>query len=454
VVSSTPLPARQRAGVSIGATLDRLPVVRTHRLLTTAVGAGLFFDFFDSNLSGTISKVLQTDFAVGATSLKLILASAFVGQFFGALLLGRLADRVGRRTAFLINLAVYSIATLAGAFAPTAAWLIVTRFVAGVGIGAEQCLSDSYLAEILPPTRRGQFVGWAYTLAYCGVPAVGFAALWLTPHHIFGVVGWRWLFVLGAVGSVVAWLLRRRLIESPRWLASRGRNAEAEELVSAMRAEAVLASAEEPVVEPQPTPEVTSVLAILRRPYLRRTIMLWVFCALSSVIYYGFGTLAPQVLAEKGYSVVQGLTYTAVSFLGYPIGSLLSLPLLDRMERRTLLATSGAAVAGCGLGFGLSGASAAVVAFGVAYTLLSNVFANVSHVYLAEQYPTGVRTTAVGAAYSLSRLSTGALPFVLLPVLTAGGPVWLFVAIAGCAAVLVTTVLALGGRTTGSSVGR
>jgi putative MFS transporter len=93
------------------------------------------------------------------------------------------------------------------------------------------------------------------------------------------------------------------------------------------------------------------------------------------------------------------------------------------------------------------------VACGIGYTLLSNVFANATHVYLAEQYPTRIRTTAAGAAYSLSRLGTGALPFVLLPVLAMGGPGWLFATIACCAAVMVTVVLTMGGRTTGHSLG-
>jgi putative MFS transporter len=158
------------------------------------------------------------------------------------------------------------------------------------------------------------------------------------------------------------------------------------------------------------------------------------------------------VLAAKGFGIVVGLGYTAVSFIGYPIGSLLSVPLMDRMERKTLLVLSASAMAGCGLGFGMAGSGAALVAFGVGYTLLSNIFANVSHVYLAEQYPTHVRTTATGIAYSLSRLSAAALPFVLLPVLQAHGAGWLFGVVAACVAVMVLDVLVLGERTTGTSV--
>jgi len=461
------------APASIGVRLDRMPVTPMHRRLTLVIGVGLLFDTFENNLSGTIAKVLQSDFAFGANELKLVLASAFIGQFFGSLLLGRIADRYGRRRAFLVNLAIYSAFSLLGAFSPNAAWLIATRFLAGVGIGAEQTLSDTYLADVLPAAKRGRFIAGAYTLAFCGVPAVGFAALWLVPLSPLGVDGWRWLFVAGSLGSAVVWILRRRLIESPRWLASVGREEEAEQLVSRMEAEvppgtsaagadvvSAAGDAKEVGTTSGDAKEVGTTSGVVRmrdvlKPELRRrTVMLWIFCALSVVGYYGFGSLAPQILAAKGYGIVAGLGYTALSFLGYPAGSALSLPVIDRVERRTLVAVSAAAMAAAGMGFALAGSVALVVVFGFAYTLCSNVFSSVSHVYLSEQYPTAIRATASGAAYSLSKLSAAALPFVLLPVLDSHGPGALFAVIAAAMAVLTATVLALGDRTTGASVDR
>lgn len=439
----------------IGERLDRLPIVGAHRTITLLIGVGLFFDYFDSNLSGTVSKVLQVEFGIAGTMLMLFLASGFIGQFFGSILLGRMSDVVGRRNAFMINLATYSFFTLLGAFAPSAAWLIATRFLAGVGIGAEQTLADCYLAEVVPARRRGRFIAWAYTIAFCGVPAVGFAALWLAPQEILGLAGWRWVFILGAVGTALVWVLRRRLVESPRWLEARGRTAEADAIVRQMELSAGITPPTTPAgaaAPARPSPRRPGYAALFRPPYLRRTIMLWIFCFLSVTAYYGFGTLAPQVLAVKGFDIVQGLGFTALSFLGYPIGSLLSVPIMDRFERRTLICLSATLMAVSGLGFGLSTAVWMVVLSGFGYTLLSNVFSTASHVYLAEQYPTAFRTTAAGAAYSLSRLSAALLPFLLLPVLRIAGAGWLFALIAACMAVLVATVLTLGDRTTGTSV--
>ncbi|MFF8424779.1 MULTISPECIES: MFS transporter [unclassified Streptomyces] len=442
------------APAPIGVRLDRMPITPLHRRLTAVIGVGLFFDTFENNLSGTIGKVLQGDFGFGATSLKLVLASVFVGQFIGSLTLGRIADRFGRRRAFLVNLAIYSVFSLLGAFSPNATWLIVTRFLAGIGIGAEQALSDCYLADVLPAKKRGRFIAWAYTLAFCGVPAVGFAALWLVPLTPLGVAGWRWLFVLGALGSAAVWVLRRQLIESPRWLAATGRTAEAERLVARMEAEAAGRGLplETPGPEPEEAVDHSRLRDVLRPGMLRRTLVLWLFCVLSVVGYYGFGTLAPQIVAAKGYGVVAGLGFTALSFLGYPVGSALALPVVDRVERRTLIALSAGAMVLAGLGFAYAGSAALIVTCGFAYTLCSNVFSSVSHVYLSEQYPTAIRATASGAAYSLSKLSAAALPFALLPVLEAHGPGALFGVIAAAMAVLAGTVLTLGERTTGRPV--
>ncbi|WBB95633.1 MULTISPECIES: MFS transporter [unclassified Solwaraspora] len=443
---------------SIGTRLDRMPITGAHRTLTLLIGLGLFFDYFDSNLSGTVSKVLQVEFGVDGNALKLFLASGFIGQFFGSILLGRLSDIIGRRRAFMLNLAVYSVFTLLGAFSPNVAWLIVTRFIAGVGIGAEQTLADCYLAEVLPARRRGRFIGWAYCIAFCGVPAVGFTALWLAPRTILGLAGWRWVFIIGALGTALIWILRRRLVESPRWLAEQGRTAEAEAIVSGLERQAGIQQPPagttpsmlgRPRPRPRPRPGYRELFGPL---YWRRTVMLWTFCLLSVTAYYGFGTLAPQVLAVKGFDIVAGLGYTAMSFLGYPIGSLLSVPILDRVERRTLICVSATLMAASGIGFGLAGNAVAIVAFGFSYTLLSNVFSTASHVYLSEQYPTAFRTTAAGAAYSLSRLSAALLPFVLLPILTNAGAGWLFTVIAGCVVVMIVAVLRLGDRTTGTSV--
>ncbi|WP_308163446.1 MFS transporter [Nocardia alni] len=443
-------------GDSIAARLDRMPITRMHVVAVVCVGLGLFFDTYEIFLAGTLSTVLRKEFDLSAGSLKAVLASAFLGQFLGAILLGRLADRLGRRRAFLLNLAVYSLFSLVGGLAPNAGLLVASRFLAGMGLGAETALADAYLSDLLPARVRGRLLSVAYTVGFLGVPAAGFLARWLVPLSPFGIAGWRWMFFLGAAGAVGVWALRRILPESPRWLESVGRVEEADAAMSAWEESARRAGRELP--DPEPVMSGYSV-ATQRLPlrtlfaasYARRTVMAWVMNVGSAFGYYGFGTIAPLVLVAKGYSVVGSLTFIALSYIGYPVGSALSLFIIERVERKWVIAGTCVGMAVSGVLFGVAGSPAVIVLWGFAFTLISNVYSNAFHIYLGEVYPTAVRATGVGAAYSISRLTTAALPYILIPALSVG-PGFVFAIVAVALAVLVLDVLVLGPRTNGLSV--
>jgi putative MFS transporter len=436
----------------IGQRLDHLAVGPMHRKVVVAIGLGLFFEVYEIFLSSTISTTLKTQYDLSGTTLKLLLASSFLGMFIGAATLGRLADRIGRRRAFLFNLIWFSVWTLIGAFSPTPWFLVITRFLAGVGVGAEYPVADAYLSDVLPRSHRGRLAAWAYTCSFVAVPVLGFISLGLTEHSVFGIPGWRVLLLIGSVGAVIVMLMRRGLPESPRWLASVGR---ADEARAALRefergAEPVQAAAapESAAVEP-PSTEVTNPLRRLSiSPYRERLGMLAVFHLFQSFGYYGFGTLAALVLVSRGYDVTTSLLFTALSYIGYPVGSALSVPLLKWFERKYLVMTTIAAMAAFGLLFATVGNTVLIVVFGFLTTATSNVFSNVYHVYQAEIFPTDVRATAIGWTYSLSRLSSGALPFILIPVLDDYGAAAMFTVVLVALAIAAGAVAWIGPRTT------
>jgi putative MFS transporter len=438
---------------TIGARMDRLPITRTHRRATIAVGLGLFFEFYEVFMTGVLSSVLVEHFKLTKGQLPLLLASTFVGMFLGALVLGRLADRFGRRGAFMLNLGLYSTFSFLGAFSFGPAMLMITRFIAGIGLGAEPPLADTYLTDLLPARHRGRFIAWAYTLAFCGVPAVGFLARSLTEGEIFGIAGWRWMFVFGALGAAAVFVLRSGLPESPRWLDSRGRTPEAERIVARFETEA-REQGEELVAPAVSTsvPESGGVRALFGPRYGKRTGMMVVFHLLQSIGYYGFGTMVPLVLTAKGYPVSTSLLFTALTYLGYPVGSALSLPLVERFERKFLVIGSLVAMGVFGIAFGYAGSMATILVFGFLYTTVSNLFSNAYHIYQAEIFPTALRSTASSGTYSLSRLSTAAMPFVLVPLLNGSGPTALFLVVAAAMAVVALDVAFLGPRTTGRTL--
>jgi putative MFS transporter len=374
-------------------------------------------------------------------------------MFIGATVLGRFADRFGRRTAFLLNLAIYSAFTLLGAFSANATMLIVLRFLAGIGIGAELTLVDTYLSELLPARLRGRYTAWAYTLGFLGVPAAGLLGRILVPSAPFGIAGWRWMFVAGSLGSVIVWFVRRRLPESPRWLESVGRTAEADAIVTRMEDEAEkIAPLSSPVEHRVATTRQPALSVLFSGEYRSRVIMLGVFHVFQTIGYYGFGTLVPLVLASKGYSIVTSLTFTTLTFIGYPIGSALSLPIIERLDRKWLIAGSAFFMSVLGIGMGYSTSPAAIVVLGFLYTAVSNVFSNGLHIFQVEIFPTFVRATAAGLCYGLSRLSSAAMPFVLLPVLERWGAGPMFVVVAGALWIVMFDVALFAPSTTGRSL--
>jgi putative MFS transporter len=434
----------------VGQRLDHLAVGPMHRKVVVAIGLGLFFEIYEIFLSSTISTTLKTQYNLDGTALKLLLASTFLGMFIGSAVLGRLADRIGRRRAFLFNLIWFSVWTLIGAFSPNPWFLVVTRFMAGVGVGAEYPVADAYLSDVLPKDHRGRLSAWAYTCSFVAVPVLGFMSLGLTKHSLFGIPGWRILLVIGSVGALLVMLMRRSLPESPRWLASVGR---ADEARAALRefetGPSEPAPKDEPVTPaPAPAADVTNPLARLSvSPYRGRLGMLAVFHAFQSFGYYGFGTLAALVLVSRGYDVTTSLLYTALSYLGYPVGSVLAIPLMRWFERKYLVMGTIAALAAFGLLFATVENTVLIVAFGFLTTATSNVFSNVYHVYQAEIFPTDVRATAVGWTYSLSRLSSAVLPFVLIPVLDHYGATAMFTVVLVALSIAVAAVAWIGPKT-------
>jgi putative MFS transporter len=252
------------------------------------------------------------------------------------------------------------------------------------------------------------------------------------------------------------WTMRRNLPESPRWHEIRGRHDEADRATGALedqaRAELGVAELPEPAAIEVVRAKGATISEIFRPPYRRRTVMLYIFQFLQTVGYYGFGTLAPLVLADKGYDIVESLGFSAVIFLGYPVGSALSVPLMERFERKHLIVASAIAMAVLGVVFGFGREAWLIVAAGFLLTSCSNVFSNGFHIYQAEIFPTRMRSTAVSTAYSLSRLSGALLPFIAVTALDDLGPTAVFLGSAAVLMVVCLDVGLLGPRSTGMNL--
>jgi MFS transporter, putative metabolite:H+ symporter len=414
---------------SIAARIERLPLGKFHRRFVALVSLGNFFDIYDIFIVAYIGAALQQSHFLTLGQFSVFVASGFLGMFAGTVVFGMGSDHMGRRSAFITLLLIYSAFTLAGAFAPSPTWLIVSRFLAGIGIGAEIVVVDTYVTEVVPSTVRGRYVAITQVVGFCAVPVAAIVSRFLVPTH-FLMAGWRWVMVLGGSGALLAWWFRRRLPESPRWLESRGRTAEADAIVSALEAESFAdpENAEARVVSASGTAnaeaagEHVSFAELFRQPYLSRTLMLIVFQALQTVGFYGFANWAPTFLLKQGASLLHSLQYTMLIALVSPIGPLLGTATSDRLERKWMIVVLAILVAVFGVGFGNAKTPVAVIAFGALLTLSNYWFSATFHAYQAELFPTRIRATGVGFTYSWSRLSAAFSSLLIGAVLVHGVP--------------------------------
>src|SRR5262245_49020836 len=220
------------AAVNAGARLDRLPISSFHYRIFFLVGAGMFFDGYDLYVAGgVLAATLQSKFSTIPENLRFI-SITFVGMTIGSLVTGFLGDHFGRRFTYQFNLLIFGLASLAAAFAQDMTQLIVCRFVQGLGLGAEIVVGYSTLTEFVPPRTRGRWLAFMSFLVVTGLPVTSILSYLIIPTW-----GWRPLFVIAGIGSLIVWYLRKALPESPRWLESQGRLDEAEALVSGIEKE-------------------------------------------------------------------------------------------------------------------------------------------------------------------------------------------------------------------------
>jgi putative MFS transporter len=400
------------------------------------VGLGLAVDVYDVFIMGFVIAGLPE--STSPNTKALLLGAGFLGMALGASLLGVLSDRIGRKRLFRLNLLCFSMFSGACALTGTLAGFALMRFFAGVFLGAELPLADAYLSEVLPAKARGRLCGYAYSLSFLAVPLAGVVSAFLLPIHA-PVAGWRYAMLLGASCGIFVWFGLRALPESPKWLLMKEKWAK----TSYSDQNSLKGHSPRQMGRPGHFKELFSAT------YLRRTWMLWLFHVFQGSAYYAFSSLTPLVLRMKGFELSEGSLFGGMMFLGYPLGSLLSVPLLDRLERKWVIVLSTLALAFLAVLMTLLVSTPSMLVLGFGFTLLSNVFSNAYHVYQAELYPTRLRGMGVGVAYSLSRLSTGLMPFLFVPLLERLGPGWLYGVIALFELILALDIGIMGPRTSG-----
>jgi putative MFS transporter len=447
-------------GPAILARIERLAPSRALLKLIVLIAIGGWFEFYELFMPGAISLGLVRDhiFTVKANGLfdfhsfPSFLASFFAGMFVSTVVLSRLSDLFGRRMTFIWSMMMYSVFNLLIVFSSSPGWIDVFRFFAGLGVGIQLINNDSFMAEITPRYLRGHYMALAVTVILTAVPVSAFLGMLLVPYAPLGVSGWRWVVLVGALGGVLVWLVQRRLPESPRWLESRGRVAEADAALKQIEAEIAaevgpLPAPSRDIVEPPVARGKWS--EIFRAPYLARTIALSVFQFCQTIAVFGFTSWVPIILAERGYNVVHSLRYTFFILLLTPVGGLLGAYFAERFERKWQLVLTAIGIAAFGFSFALSTNVALIVGSGALLTLCNNWLISVFHPYSAELFPTRIRAMAVGFSFSWSRVSAIFVGYWVAAILAGVGQVGVFVMIGVAMLLIVITIGVFGPRTNG-----
>ncbi|OIU85982.1 MFS transporter [Microbacterium sp. AR7-10] len=413
----TELPSR----ASIASRLDALPFARPHLRVLTGSGLGWALDAMDVGLISFIIAVLAQQWQLTPGETGWIASIGFVGMAIGASVGGLLADRLGRRQVFAITLLIYGLATGASALVGGIAMLLVLRFFVGLGLGAELPVASTYVSEFAPAAIRGRVI-----VVLEAFWAVGWTASALIGYFVIpaSADGWRWAFALGAIPAAYALVVRWGLPESPRWLASRGRLAEAERIVSTFETAADLRRTRAPradaAVRPVAVSAAQRVGALWSAEFRTRTLCIWLVWFCVNFAYYGAFIWIPSILVQAGYDLVRSFGFTLLITLAQLPGYAVAAWLIEVWGRRATLSVFLAGSAVSAVLFGTASTEGAIIATGMALSFFNLGAWGALYAVTPELYPTSLRATGSGWAAGVGRLASIVAP-LLVPVLLATG---------------------------------
>src|SRR5829696_8677395 len=339
----------------IPARIDRLPWSPFHTRMVIALGVAWVLDGLEITVaSAVVATLTQEDtLALTGTQVGLIATVYLAGEVVGALFFGRLSDKLGRKKLFVITLAVYLIGSGLTAFtisngAGSLAWLYLTRFVAGMGIGGEYAAINSAIDELIPARYRGR-VDIMVNGTYWAGAIIGTLGTYIFLNQLDPGIAWRVAFLLGPVLGLVIIFVRRHLTESPRWQVMHGYEADAEATIDYIEHEVEAGGRELPkvsddkAVEIKPTEKIGyfALARLLFKEYPQRAIYGATLMITQSFLYNAiFFTYTLVLVNFFGVDETQAPLFLIAFAVGNLSGPFLLGHLFDTVGRKKMISAT------------------------------------------------------------------------------------------------------------------
>ena len=411
----------------VEARMDRVPMTSKHRRIAAVIAAGTFFDAFDSLVLGIALTVIARSLGQGFLGTGVLINAGYLGQAVGALVIGSLSDRIGRRRTFLLAIAFFSLLSIACALAWNLESLTVARLLQGIGLGAEVPIAATLISEYAPALKRGRAV-----MLYQAIFAWGVFAAPLVGLVVFSVVGpdvgWRVLFALGVLPAIVVLVGRHAIPESVRWLTSKGRSEEAATIVGEFEQVARREGKDlpEPHAVDADVARPTRLAEIFSPAYRTRTMLNGILWFTIYFVSYGYSVWLPSLYVTiGGLKISQALYLTLAVALGQLIVVYAFAVTVDRLGRKPLF-VAGYAVsifgAVLGVAMVLLGATSWPTLFvaGLFLAIGTYVPAAGLYLYIPELYPTRIRAWGTSAGSSMNRIASVIAPTAVGALLARG----------------------------------
>ena len=425
----------------VGESLDEAKISPLHRRVIGLIAAGYFFDVIDFTVFGSlVPYILQSKFATGAEVAAIGSATIF-GLCIGTAGQGEFSDRFGRRFIYQFNLLLFGIFTIVGAMAPTVVMLIACRFIAGIGLGAEQPLAFAYAGEYSPKRIRGRILAIVHFIGGASVWPIGtalvllFGSLFTTPEY-----AWRGVWLIIGIGALIVWVFRFTLPESPRYLATHRRGEEALAVLGRLG----IAGPREPLSTDAASNTKSDPFSVVFRMFPLRVIAGMICFTAFFGVAVGLGAWLPNIMNAKGFTITKSLQYTLVMNFAVPCASIFMMYALDKFGRKITSVCAFAAAGLMAIMFANARTETELLVAGFIMIFFVQVAGNAMQIFTSEVFPTNARASGFGWSSGVGRLATAFILPTILWVQNAWGLTTVFVCLAMLLFIAAGSVTQLG----------